>query len=293
MFQYALALQISHKNNDADIFINGELHPFSKDKRQQSLYHFQLTKGTRISSRIHGYFMITKFLTSVISILGISSLLNIFLRKREKVAQNLDKLLTNGLYYTAEPYSMPKITITPGIKHIYAYCQTPNVIEGIENKLQDAFTIKTPPSRNNQSILSEISSSNSVCLHIRRGDYSLYPQFQICTEDFYRKAIRQAQEILDNPVFYLFSNTHEDIEWIKLHYHFDADIRYVDQDNPDYEELRLMAACKHFIISNSTFSWWAAILSREPEISKKVWAPSLWFNGGEKVKMTKDSWILL
>jgi hypothetical protein len=53
-------------------------------------------------------------------------------------------------------------------------------------------------------------------------------------------------------------------------------VKYVDLNNPDYEELRLMYSCKHFIISNSTFSWWAQYLG---EYDKKiVVAPSKWNN---------------
>ena len=75
-------------------------------------------------------------------------------------------------------------------------------------------------------------------------------------------------------MFFVFSTGHDDIEWIKENYHFNANIQYVDLDNPDYEELRLMKACKHFIISNSTFSWWAAFLARNK--TKIVWVPSVW-----------------
>ena len=76
-------------------------------------------------------------------------------------------------------------------------------------------------------------------------------------------------------VFFIFTNNHEEIEWIKANYHFDGyRVRYVDLDNPDYEELRLMYNCKHFIISNSTYSWWGQFLCDNED--KIVMAPSVW-----------------
>ena len=76
-------------------------------------------------------------------------------------------------------------------------------------------------------------------------------------------------------VFYIFTNNHKEVEWIREHYNFDGfTVRYVDLDNPDYEELRLMYSCKDFIISNSTYSWWGQFLSDNPD--KIVMAPSVW-----------------
>ncbi len=84
-----------------------------------------------------------------------------------------------------------------------------------------------------------------------------------------------------NPVFYIFSNNENDLEWIKKNYHFkdtvkqrEIKLKYVNLKNSDYEELRLMYNCKHFIISNSTFSWWGAYLSSYPK--KIVIAPERW-----------------
>lgn len=81
--------------------------------------------------------------------------------------------------------------------------------------------------------------------------------------------------------FFVFSNTRKDLEWIKENYHFydksgNRPLRmvYVDLNNPDYEELRLMYSCKHFIISNSTFSWWGAYLGSYD--GKIVLAPYRW-----------------
>ena len=58
-------------------------------------------------------------------------------------------------------------------------------------------------------------------------------------------------EKVENPVFYVFSDNNDEIAWIKENYHFDYEVKYVMLNNPDYEELRLMYHCKHFVIANA------------------------------------------
>ena len=161
-------------------------------------------------------------------------------------------------------------------KYVFGFFQNAKTVEGIEDILRDELEIITPASPENREILNSIISQNAVCVHIRRGDYlnDKWKALQVCDFSYYNEAIEQAKKELEAPVFYVFSTGHDDIEWIKKNYHFDADIHYVDQNNPDYEEIRLMMNCRHFIISNSTFSWWAAFLSRNK--SKIVWTPSVW-----------------
>lgn len=292
MFQYALALQIQKANESKIIWINGELHPLSIDKRKQSLYHLTLTPNTKVCARLRALWLTFCFVLRLLLAAGLNSVVELIKVRRLRNPELLQKLLDRGLYYTADPYSMPVIKRVPNTKHIYAYAQSPGVLKGMEPELRAAFKVKTPPSEQNQRVLDEISACNAVCLHIRRGDYSLYPQYQVCDGVYYSNAVKQACEMLQDPVFYIFSNKQEDIDWIKANYHFDANVRYVELENPDYEELRLMQSCQHFIISNSTFSWWAAVLSDRAGSGKKVWAPKKWFNGSD-VKMTLDTWTLL
>ena len=69
---------------------------------------------------------------------------------------------------------------------------------------------------------------------------------QVCNENYYYTAVNSVLNSVENPVFFVFSTGHDDIRWIKENYHFNAKVEYVDLDNPDYEELRLMMNCKRF-----------------------------------------------
>lgn len=136
--------------------------------------------------------------------------------------------------------------------------------------------------------LQEINNGCSVSLHVRRGDY-LTPENQnlyggICTDAYYIEGIRQMRERYPGCRFFLFTN---DREWGRRQFgqdrdKEDADITWVDLqgagDN-DYMEFLLMSRCKHHILANSSFSWWASYLNKNP--GKTVLAPQRWLNGAD------------
>ena len=71
----------------------------------------------------------------------------------------------------------------------------------------------------------------------------------------------------------------------------DTKFYYEDGNDTVAEKIKLMSMCKHFIISNSSFSWWAQFLSNYDE--KVVIAPNMWFRNGEKCGLYMDNWILI
>lgn len=130
--------------------------------------------------------------------------------------------------------------------------------------------------------LNEINNECSVSIHVRRGDYltsenqALYGG--ICTDAYYAEGIRQMRERYPQCRFYLFCN---DKEWESGGIWEADDIEKVvlpkNQKNTDYAEFVLMSRCKHHILANSSFSWWASYLN--PDSEKKVLAPGQWLNG--------------
>lgn len=163
-------------------------------------------------------------------------------------------------------------------KSIKGYFGSEKFFSKIKPIIMEEMTAKIEPSTENRKMIKEMENCNSVCVHIRRGDYKVNQQYSqyldICTETYYCRGMDYIASHTENPVFYIFSNTHEDLEWIKSNYHFKYPVKYVDLSNPDYEELRLMYSCKHFIISNSTFSWWGSYLSKNRD--KIVVVPDRW-----------------
>lgn len=130
-----------------------------------------------------------------------------------------------------------------------------------------------------EKYLREIEQTRSVSIHIRRGDY-LLPQNQvlfgnICTERYYEKAMKMIADRYPDVTFYLFTN---DSEWAKTWIEKPYRIIPVEwAEAKDYELLTLMSRCKHNILANSSFSWWASYLNENPD--KMVIAPDKWLNG--------------
>lgn len=138
-----------------------------------------------------------------------------------------------------------------------------------------------------------ITSSESVFVHVRRGDYLLtqYKNFHsLCPLDYYKRAIALMREQVANPKFFIFS---DDIVWTKANLDV-ADAVYVSGTGlKDYQELITMSRCQHAIIADSTFSWWGAWLIKNP--NKVVIAPQRWFvsDKDNRPELTPPEWIRL
>lgn len=163
-------------------------------------------------------------------------------------------------------------------KYVFGCPSSEKYFIKISKQLRSKLKVSMKQNKENEIMMTKIKSCNSVCLHVRRGDYYNNPSYaylRICTEAYYQNCISYIKKHCENPVFFVFSNNTEELCWVKENYKLEGDIIYVDLNNPNYEELRLMYSCKHFIISNSTFSWWASFLAENPD--KIVLAPEKWF----------------
>lgn len=153
---------------------------------------------------------------------------------------------------------------------IKGYLQSYKNFKGYENYIRDYTRFKKPLSQKNKKISDKMKKQEAVALHIRRGDY-LYNNYYLLSPAYYYRAIQYMNNHVKNPHYYIFSN---DIQWAKENLSIKEPHTFVDWNKKDYEDLQLMTYCKHFIIANSTFSWWGAFLSKNP--NKIVIAPDKW-----------------
>lgn len=129
----------------------------------------------------------------------------------------------------------------------------------------------------------EINNTCSVSVHVRGGDYLTSENQALfggnCTKAYYIEGIRRMRERYPGCRFFLFTN---DREWATRQEISDSDIEWIalpkDSDN-DYAEFVLMSFCKHHILANSSFGWWASYLNKNPD--KTVFVPNRWLNGAD------------
>ena len=130
-----------------------------------------------------------------------------------------------------------------------------------------------------------------LIVHVRLGDYKVEKTFGLLQKSYYSDAIELALGKADFREIWLFSDEISHArEYIPSKYHHM--IREVgDQRWSTSENLAIMSLGKGFIISNSTFSWWAAQLSDKPDL---VVAPSPWFKlEKEPQNLIPENWIRL
>ena len=178
---------------------------------------------------------------------------------------------------------------------LHGYWQSEKYFAPIRSILLKEFTLKEKMPDYCQAILNEISNTESVCVHIRRGDYESDQEVAsihgLCSLNYYYKCANEIAKTITSPSFFVFS---DDPNWVKQNLNLNFNTIFVDINNhphnPHYD-LSLMMACKYFIIANSTYSWWGAWLSSYK--LKKVYAPINWFalNKFNSIDLIPTDWI--
>jgi hypothetical protein len=139
--------------------------------------------------------------------------------------------------------------------------------------VREAFRFRQALPPGHARLLEEIEAEESVSLHVRRGDYTApkrQRRFGLLPLAYYEAALAHIQERVPAARFTVFS---DDLDWCREHLGEER-FRYCPAGT-GAEDMRLMAACKHNIVANSSFSWWGAWLN--PSRAKIVVAPKEWF----------------
>ena len=176
-------------------------------------------------------------------------------------------------YTSLEPY-----VDTPTV--FSGYYQSEKYFEGFAEAVKSLYF---PPPEFIEKAIAEypfLGTSTVAAISVRRGDYLTQSSYHPVVDLTY---INEAyKQLPPHDVLLVMS---DDIEWCKENINLP---NVVFSDNTkfwNHEGIWLLSLCDHFIISNSTFSWWGAWLSRAS--NKIVIAPETWF-GPDIIENTDD-----
>lgn len=180
---------------------------------------------------------------------------------------------------------------------LYGHFQNVRYFRDYERDIRNDFRFRRELEGANVTISDRIKASNSVAIHIRRGDYltnqGAARNFVVCEKSYYQRAIDYITNRCSDAAFFIFG---DDFDWIKDNLDFsEYPHYYVDWNRGEdsYIDMQLMSLCRHNIIANSTFSWWAAFLNDYED--RLVIAPGIWFTDERRNKLLPafypDRWL--
>ena len=159
---------------------------------------------------------------------------------------------------------------------LFGLFQSEKYFEHCSDVVKKEFTFKEEIIKKAKNILQPHLEKKLVSLHIRRGDYLLNKDtYPIYGKEYIDRAIKILKNKVSNLKFFIFTN---DIIWTEKNFNVEEKNFFIvsKYTKEPWEDLELMSLCKHNIISNSTFSWWAAYKNNYRK--KTIIAPKKWIN---------------
>lgn len=270
MFQVANAIALSEQFDVRPVFI-------------------QMTgRGTTVRNWEIGVFGIQPEILSPAKILR--------LRLRTSIARELQKMTGKpvfGAILDSKDGTKPNFSGSRP-RTAYGYWQSPAFFENSVTAVRQQFGF---PDMSGDDIASKIKNTpQSVAIHVRRGDYVTDPvatkRHLICDAQWYEGAWDFVRKKIEGSHAFVFS---DDPAWVRQTLKFGGDVTIVEgsKDEEPWMDMARMSLCNHFVISNSSYSWWSAYLSNSKD--KTVVAPKYWVNGvlTADIKICPDEWILL
>lgn len=275
LFQYALGRHLSIMHDTSLIL---DISSYNNDKlRDYALDLFCLSKNITLKKLPAS--------GTIFSKLKIRDALSLFSLCKEQ------KLITEQKFNFME-----EIFLSSDDSELDGYWQSAKYFCSIEEIIRSEVKLKLPISPYIDSVIKNIKNTNSVSIHVRRGDYADNPTTNsyhgLCSPDWYHEASKLMLDKFKDCHFFIFS---DDYEWTISNLKIDGPSTYVSPSpkGSEAEDLIAMSCCNHNIIANSSFSWWGAWLN--PNKEKQIIAPSKWFLKGDHDTrdLLPDSWIKL
>ncbi|MGV8905503.1 MAG: alpha-1,2-fucosyltransferase [Acetobacterium sp.] len=192
-------------------------------------------------------------------------------------------LLPGGLLYSGiDAFENPKLKRKT--LYLYGYFQDVNIVEPIRQILISEFVYKENISISTEKYLKQIKQAeHSIGISIRCGQDYVESGWPVCRIEYYKKGLEILEKRYCDYEIFVFA---DDIDKVKNEFGLGDDVTFIEGCSA-LESLELLRNCNDFIISNSSFAWWGAYLSQNPD--KLIIMPKKWF-AGLKTKDTSLLW---
>lgn len=280
MFQYAFATILAKKNN-AVVYLDKNFFSLREKQVGFTPRNFELNIFDNIYSQISPSEVSSFYKLSIID------------KIRRKLKFNYPKIYDESFF----GFNQSALNIKAPV-YLNGYFQSSKYFIGYEGLIKHLFLF---PINGldilNKELLSQIKKTNTISVHIRRGDYiedKVTQQFHgCCSIDYYLKAITLLMDRYANFTLVFFS---DDSEWVKEQFdNLPYSKIFIDHNKNEnsWKDMFLMSSCNHNIIANSSFSWWAAWLNEN--LDKTVITPKKWFEAKDLDTKTllPEEWIQL
>ena len=275
LFQYAFARNIQ-ETTGGDIYLNiYELETYDR-QRSFELNKFALNDKVFIEEKkLPWYIHRRNYASKILRNISADRYFDILAKKNCYV------------WYKEQFKVIPKPKENNNV-YIGGYWQSAKYSEMIRKTLINELTLRKQMAEEDKAIERIIASNNSVCVHARRGDY-VGTDYEVCTPEYYKKAIDFITSRVHTPTFIIFSN---DIDWCKIQFKsIKSQSVFIEGKRDPVIDLHLMSCCNNFIISNSTYSWWAQYLCNDE--SPIVCAPLKWHKKNDNSDMYRSTWSII
>lgn len=153
--------------------------------------------------------------------------------------------------------------------------QSERFFEEIRDSVSDELEVVR---KRGGSLWGDLDLIDSVAVHVRRGDYVTNPETTkvhgICPPGYYESAMDRIADAVPGAHFFVFS---DDPDWVAKEFKPSHPFRLINTNDNGCDDLAMMSCCDHFIIANSSFSWWAAWIGEQKGSNSIVIAPDPWF----------------
>ncbi len=164
-----------------------------------------------------------------------------------------------------------------GTTYFDAFGQSEHYFADIRQQLHQDLVMSAPEDRSNLAMASQIELTESVALHVRWFDTGDGAHSSNMSLAYYAAAIPQLLVKIPRAHFFVFSDRPGDAVSLLAPLMRGRPFTLVDHNaktGNDEADFWLMRQCRHFIIGNSTFAWWATWLGEQEHQGTQVYAPS-------------------